>query len=234
MTVYLDGVRQFDATHIRTKKVAATAPTDGQVYAYNSATGLWEPSAASGGTSMFRNQPSSGKVWSTPGWMWSTKEDNALAEGNFIFIPMYIHRTFTFDRIGVRVTTLGAGLMRLGLYNYDDALDKPSTLIVDGGTVDVSATGGKEVVIDEELTEGFYFIAGVPDISVSLRGADMDTIATAPVSTGAVASLSVPISCVHLKTGQEALVAAGLPADAPEPTAMLTAKHLMVQVRRVL
>ncbi len=85
--------------------------------------------------------------------------------------PLPVSRALTIDRLAVDVTTLqAASLNRLGLYaSTADGL--PGALLVDGGTVDTSTTGLKEVTVDVAVNPGLYWGAWEYDVaSVGLRG----------------------------------------------------------------
>lgn len=60
--------------------------------------------------------------------------------------------------IGAEVTTLGAGVLRFAIYR-DNGSGKPSTLVLDCGTVSGSTTGFKSITIDLWLPRGLYHAA---------------------------------------------------------------------------
>jgi hypothetical protein len=95
---------------------------------------------------------------------------NAGVTSNRLFyLPIYITRTTSFDRIGIThaATPAGAGsVVRLGIYNSTN--DLPSTLVLDAGTVDLTtAAAYKEVTISpaQSLSVGVYWLAAVAQIT---------------------------------------------------------------------
>lgn len=78
--------------------------------------------------------------------------------------------TTTFDRIGIEVTTGGAGgTVRLGI-RYDGANGGPGTLLLDAGTVTATGTGFQEITISQVLTPGRWWLVAVGQGSASLQG----------------------------------------------------------------
>jgi len=72
----------------------------------------------------------------------------------------YIPTTTTFDRIATRTgaTFSGTSSIRLGIYNNTDF--KPSTVLLDAGTVSATAASTLyEITISQTLNEGFYWLA---------------------------------------------------------------------------
>jgi hypothetical protein len=81
-------------------------------------------------------------------------------------VPFVVGRTTTFDRIAIEVTTAGAGgTVRLGIYSDTDGI--PGEVVLDAGTVVTSALGVKEIIIDQELSPGLYWLAAVPQNGVA-------------------------------------------------------------------
>lgn len=74
----------------------------------------------------------------------------------------YIPSSATFDRIATRTagTFSGTATVRLGIYNHDSSTDKPSTVLLDAGTVSCTAASTTyEITINETLAEGWYWFA---------------------------------------------------------------------------
>jgi hypothetical protein len=92
-----------------------------------------------------------------------------LTANRLFFVPIYVTRTTSFDRIGIThaATTAGAGsVVRLGIYNSTN--DLPSTLVLDAGTVDLTtAAAYKEVTISpsQSLSVGVYWLAAVAQVT---------------------------------------------------------------------
>jgi hypothetical protein len=67
--------------------------------------------------------------------------------GNYLyFFPWVVDYPYPIDEMGVEVTTVGAGLFRLGIYQADMNW-VPGALLLDAGTVDVSTLGVKRLSI---------------------------------------------------------------------------------------
>jgi hypothetical protein len=78
------------------------------------------------------------------------------------YLPFLVEQTQTFDRIACRTgsTVTGSGTMRLGIYNNSNK--KPSTVVLDAGTVAFSATTTVyAITINQTLTPGWYWLAAV-------------------------------------------------------------------------
>ena len=75
--------------------------------------------------------------------------------------PLFVQESITVDRLGVECTTAVASTTwRIGIYN-SDSNGVPSTVLLDAGTVDTSTTGLKTITVNQTLSAGLYFIAGV-------------------------------------------------------------------------
>lgn len=83
----------------------------------------------------------------------------ATTAGTAYFSRIHIPKALTVDRIACWVRTLGAAsTVRLGIYT--DVTGRPGTLLVDGGTIDSTATGAKTVTIAQALAAGAYWLCG--------------------------------------------------------------------------
>jgi len=77
------------------------------------------------------------------------------------YTPIYIDQSTTVDRIAVRTasTFSGTATLRLGIYNYDSATGRPSTVLLDAGTVSATAASTNyQITISQSLSTGFYFV----------------------------------------------------------------------------
>jgi hypothetical protein len=85
--------------------------------------------------------------------------------GTARYVPFWVPKTATFDRISIRtVTTPGSAgaVIRLGIYN-DNGAGKPGSLLLDAGTIDATAAVGlQEITINQSLTAGLYWLVAVP------------------------------------------------------------------------
>ena len=104
----------------------------------------------------------------------------------------YVPETLTFDRIATRTggTFSGTAVVRLGIYNNSNY--KPSSLVLDAGTVSCTAASTLyEITINETLNEGWYWFAWNPQ-----------TVATTN-SFGSIASTSFGVGLTpQTNTGQ--------------------------------
>jgi hypothetical protein len=79
-----------------------------------------------------------------------------------VYYPFPIDETKTFDRILIQTgsTYVGTGSVRIGIYNNDSTTGKPSTVLLDAGTVATTAANTQyEITISQSLTAGAYWIA---------------------------------------------------------------------------
>ena len=79
-----------------------------------------------------------------------------------VYVPLVINETQTFDRIAMQTGSsyVGTGAVRMGIYNNDDTTGKPSTVLLDAGTVATTASNTiYEITISQSLTAGAYWIA---------------------------------------------------------------------------
>jgi len=80
------------------------------------------------------------------------------------YTPFYVASSTTFDRIAMRTgaswTVGGTGSVRLGIYNHDDTTGKPTTVVLDAGTVATGAANTNyEITINQTLSAGWYWLA---------------------------------------------------------------------------
>jgi hypothetical protein len=84
----------------------------------------------------------------------------SVTEDVIYFLPLVVPETTTFDRITCRSgsTHAGTSTVRLGIYN--DSSGKPNSLILDAGTVSVTASNtAYEITINQTLSAGIYWLA---------------------------------------------------------------------------
>jgi len=97
----------------------------------------------------------------------------ALVANTLYAIPFVCPKAITLDRIGINVTTLKAGLSRLGIYADAGGVRTcyPGTLLLDAGTVDTSTAGVKSITIDRALTSNtLYWLVIVPNVAPTITG----------------------------------------------------------------
>lgn len=96
----------------------------------------------------------------TPSIGGATLGNAALVANSIYFMPIFIAKAITINRIGIVIqgTGVAGNNIRLGLYsNGSNGL--PGTLIVDAGNIDCSTGGNKEAVINATLQPGWYWVA---------------------------------------------------------------------------
>ena len=73
-----------------------------------------------------------------------------------------VSETKTFDRIAIATVAsyVGTGSVRLGIYNNDSTTGKPTTVVLDAGTVATTAASTVyQITISQSLTAGTYWLA---------------------------------------------------------------------------
>jgi len=80
--------------------------------------------------------------------------------------PFFVPDNATYTAIAIHQTTTTTGSARLGIYN--DGGGVPTTLVLDAGTVTLTGTGAKEIVISQALTRGWYWVAGVWSVATGV------------------------------------------------------------------
>jgi hypothetical protein len=117
----------------------------------------------------------------------TTQSTASISADTLYAVPIPIPFNQSINRIGVEVTTLGAGNIRLGIYDSINGI--PTNLILDAGTIDCSTTGSKEITIDQTLS-GVHFLAFVSDVAPTLRANNNPgggwTLGTATTSGAAI------------------------------------------------
>jgi hypothetical protein len=75
------------------------------------------------------------------------------------YTPFYLPESTTFDRIVIRASTFtGTAVVRLGIYNNSGG--KPTTVVLNAGTVSVTAGGTSyTITISQTLSAGWYWLA---------------------------------------------------------------------------
>jgi hypothetical protein len=79
-----------------------------------------------------------------------------------VYAPFIVNKTNTFDRIAIETLSsyVGTGAVRLGIYNNDNTTGKPSTVVLDAGTVATTAASTiYQITISQSLSAGNYWLA---------------------------------------------------------------------------
>lgn len=136
------------------------APGEGNVLTYESPKWIAKaPAVGDGDLSIARYMRIGRSYYSF--FVWTNTADGIPLSANYLYASAYpITIEMTFDRIGIFVWTSGTGVSRLGIYD-DDGL-YPGSLVLDAGTVDVSGSGWLEIIMDQTLTPGLYWLVVHP------------------------------------------------------------------------
>jgi len=143
-----------------------------------------------------------GAYKTTGGW-WLTNTgafNSQSVSGKYqvaLMYPVYFPEAVAVDRVAVEVTTLGTGVVRLGLYAHDNATGRPGSLLFDWGTASVTSTGVKEVTISSTIPAGWAWLAcawqttnttafGLRATSLSMNSNSPVYLGTTSASAGAV------------------------------------------------
>lgn len=164
-----------------------------------------------------------------PGWFFGDTAAKPLTSGVLYYLPIFVAGTTTYIRISLFVTTADPGsTARLGIYEWDAGL--PGALVLDAGTLSTASPGAKDIVISEELTRGYYFLALVSDGTPICRGVDTADPVAPPVP-GYFNSVENPNRVIPYATGRAGDVAGGLADPAPAPTESKGAAMAIVWLR---
>ena len=123
-------------------------------------TGAQGPTGASGSRDLSSGL-ASGTYYTT-----SSNTNTSLATttttGTVSYLPFFVEQTTTFDRIACRTgsTFTGTSTVRLGIYNNSNK--RPTTVLLDAGTVAATATSTiYSITINQTLNPGWYWLAHV-------------------------------------------------------------------------
>lgn len=120
-------------------------------------TGATGPAGSQGGPGGFRKWWS-GWYYGPPAGNYSTGTTNT-SQAAQIWVPIWVPKTSDIDRIGMEITTGGAG-PTVTLMIYDStADDAPGNLVLTAGTIDPSTNGFKEIAISQTLTAGLWWLS---------------------------------------------------------------------------
>lgn len=160
--------------------------------------------------------------------LYTSKTTGVITAGVMRLVPIYLDVRTRFDRIAGELATASANsTLRLGIYAHDDDTGRPSTLILDAGTIDgTGSTGVLTITIDETLEAGTYWLA------CASQGAG------AGAAWRLTAGPAIPFTTVLNATNvvNSALVQTGVTGSLPDPAVVSTANlnGIAVQLRRAL
>ncbi len=167
-----------------------------------------------------------------PGWMNTDTTTRDIVSGQLIYAPILVPRVISYDRMTLEVISGVPGLIRVGIYRF--AVGLPTALVLDAGTIDTTLAGIKDLVLGPEIIQaGFYFVALVPNVVVTLRAIGPEgSLSWAPPVAGLTNLTDMMFEfCVLAASGQVGLVAGGLPALAVAPNSIEKVDHIHVCMR---
>lgn len=147
-----------------TGAVQTVAPgTSGNVLTSNGATWVSsELNAASVGPAYYRASYLSGQYYFTTS-VASASVSPAPADTVRV-IPWVVTESLTISRLWVEITGVGnaGSTFRIGIWNHDPTAAKPSTLVLDAGSVstETGTIGVAEITVSQTLSPGIYWVGG--------------------------------------------------------------------------
>jgi len=130
--------------------------TTGQVLTVAGGVPSWA-NAAGGAVPLLTLEESSSYITTTN----TTVADLTPTANTTYYVPIFLP-TVSIDRIAVKAgaSFTSAGNTRLGLYNASATTGKPTTLVFDAGTVNVTENGTDfAITISENITANWYYFA---------------------------------------------------------------------------
>lgn len=155
--------------------------------------------------------PASGQYFQTSSPA-ASGTSSTLGVGTLGLVPWVVYKTFTIDRIGAEVTTVGdaGSKFRLGIY-ADTGNCYPGTLVLDAGQIAGDSATVQALTISQQLSPGIYWIGGVVQ-TVATTQPTIRTVANwhppVPISTGT----SVPTAGQNMTGYQQTSVTGALPS----------------------
>lgn len=118
--------------------------------------------------------------WVRPGWYADGAISYVNVANRIYYVPIFVEETTTYTRIAVWVGAAAAGSCDLRIFNWSNGV--PGSLVLSAGTVDTGTTGHKEIVISQQLTRGYYFLAYRCTSASSFRGPQPASAIKPPVA----------------------------------------------------
>lgn len=104
-----------------------------------------------------------------PGCEFQSNSTQAIIANQVRYNGFIVDTPITLDRLVAEVTSTGtATVIRMAIYNADTDW-QPTTLVVDGGTIDATSATAQSVTINTVLQPGRYITALNADGSATLR-----------------------------------------------------------------
>jgi len=109
----------------------------------------------------------------------STSASPMVANTIYCF-PFNITISTTFTSIGLRVNSVSANTVRLGIYDATGIGGYPGARVLDAGTVSTSGTNGEKTIAISQLLYGNYWLvmisSGAPSINICSTGLIADNV----------------------------------------------------------
>ena len=140
--------------------------------------------------------------WTMPGWFATAMGNGSiLVNGRIKYQPIFVEEATTYIRIGARVTTIKAGgTIEVRLFANNNGV--PGALLSDYGTIALDVAASIEIVINEPLPRGYYWLAyRCPDAASAggqLRGLTTTDGFKSPMPGNALALGSLPYNLYHV------------------------------------
>jgi hypothetical protein len=130
----------------------------------------------------------------------NTSTSATLGVGTMRAVPFYVPHALALDRIGAEITSAGdaASKLRLGIY-ATGANGRPSTLVIDAGTIAADSATVQEITISLPLGPGWYWVAAAVQVV---------TVTQPTVRTAAAGSFGI-MPVTHLVTPTAGQVTSG-------------------------
>jgi len=161
--------------------------------------------------------------WVIPGWYFHANANAAITANLIYYIPVFVSEPTTYIRIGCYVGVGSAGTADLRIFAWSNGL--PASLILSAGTVNTTGAGYKEIIIAQQLTRGYYFLAIRCTATPQIRGIKPDTNPSAPCLPG-FSLLGIPAGDNLILT-----VSAAYADPAPAPTGSVGIGNCVVLLR---
>lgn len=146
----------------------------------------------------------------------------AFTTNTAYYIPFFVTKTTTFDRIAVRggASMTGTSTVRLGIYTNSNG--KPTTVLNDYGTVSVSVNTTGEITISKSLERGWYWLVAVAQTSTGNNAFQACNPVLQAHNTRVASSFTPVMYAGWSQTGVTgALATAGTLSESNQPVAVM-------------
>lgn len=141
-----------------------------------------------------------------------TEATSALTANRSYYMPFFVSKQTTFDRIAVRTGAgfVGTATTRLGIYNNDTTTGNPSTVNLDAGTVScTAATSLYQITISKTLAAGWYWTVVNTQTAAATNNFEQKQYSFSPFAEKKVATTMDEISSYYQNSVTGAFATAG-------------------------